>query len=56
MFLGKGYLNEGLFKLNIMSIDSINKNVVYFFLLESHDLEHARLGHVNYKPFKYWLL
>ena len=33
MFIGKGYLNEGLFKLNVMVVDNINKNFasVYFF-------------------------
>ena len=49
MFIGKGYLNEGLFKLNVMVIDSINKNSASVYLLELSDLWHARLGHVNYK-------
>ena len=33
MFIGKSYLNEGLFKLNVMVVDNINKNFasVYFF-------------------------
>ena len=26
MFIGKGYLNEGLFKLNVMVVDNINKS------------------------------
>ena len=30
MFIGKGYLNEGLLKLNVMVIDSINKNSSLF--------------------------
>ena len=49
MFIGKGYLNEGLFKLNVMVIDSINKNSASVYLLELSDLWHARLRHVNYK-------
>ncbi|KAL3339253.1 hypothetical protein AABB24_028076, partial [Solanum stoloniferum] len=49
MFLGKGYLTEGLFKLNVMVVDSINKNSTSVYLLESNDLWHACLGHVNYK-------
>ena len=49
MFLGKGYPNEGLFKLNIMVVGIINKNVVFVYLLKSSDLWHARLNHVNYK-------
>ena len=38
MFIGKGYLNEGLFKLNVMVIDSINKNSASVYLLELSDL------------------
>ena len=34
MFIGKGYLNEGFFKLNVMVIDSINKNSASVYLLE----------------------
>ena len=30
MFIGKGYPNESLFKLNVMVIDSINKNSSLF--------------------------
>ena len=43
MFIGKVYLNEGLFKLNVMVIDSINKNSSSVYLLELSDLWHARL-------------
>ena len=49
MFIGKGYLNEGLFKLNVMVVDSINKNFASVYLMELSDLWHARLRHVNYK-------
>ncbi len=38
IFLGKGYLTEGLFKLNVMVVDNINKNYVSVYLLESNDL------------------
>ena len=44
MFIGKGYLNKGLFKLNAMVVDSFNKNSASFYLLELSDLWHARLG------------
>ena len=47
MFIGKGYLNEGLFKLNAMVVDSINKNSASVYLLELSDLWHARLGHIK---------
>ena len=33
MFIGKGYLNESLFKLNIMVADSITKNFASVYLL-----------------------
>ena len=52
MFLGKGYLNKGLFKLNAMVVDSFNKNSASFYLLELSDLWHACLGHVNYKALR----
>ena len=48
MFLGKGYLNEVLSKLYVMVVDN-NKNFASVNLLESIDLWHARLGHLNYK-------
>ena len=49
MFIGKGYLNEGIFKLNEMVVDNINKNSTSVYLLELSGLWHARLGYVNYK-------
>ncbi|KAM1493880.1 hypothetical protein ACFX10_025604 [Malus domestica] len=50
MFVGKGYLAEGLFKLNVIvdvSMNNINKASVYS--VESIELWHARLGHINYR-------
>ena len=52
MFIGKGYLNESLFKLNVMVVDSINKNSASVYLLEFSDLWHARLRLVNYKALR----
>ena len=52
MFIGKGYLNEGLFKLNAMVVDSINKNSTSVYLLELSNFWHAHLGHVNYKALR----
>ena len=52
MFIGKGYPNESLFKLNVMVVDSINKNSASVYLLELNDLWHVRLGHVNYRALR----
>ena len=52
MFIGKGYLNKGLLKLNVMVVDSINKNSASLYLLELSDLWHAHLRHVNYKALR----
>ena len=52
MFIGKGYLNECLFKFNVMVVDSINKTSSSIYFLELSDLWHARLGHVNYKTLR----
>ncbi|KAL8132571.1 hypothetical protein AgCh_008162 [Apium graveolens] len=48
MFVGKGYLTDGLFKLNVMSVKDDNemKNSSAY-LLESPNLWHARFGHSN---------
>ena len=47
MYVGKGYVSDGLFKLNVMTIiNKNNKSSVY--MLESSNLWHGRLGHVNY--------
>ena len=54
MYVGKGYLSDGLFKLNVMTVvtkDDLNK-VAYSYVLESSNIWHARLGHVNYKSIK----
>jgi len=52
IYVGKGYLTEGLFKLNVMVVDSMNKIVASSYLLESNDLWHIRLGHINYKTLR----
>ena len=39
MFVGKGYVTEGIFKLNVMIVKSINKNNnSSAYLLESSNL------------------
>jgi len=51
MFVRKCYLTKGLFKLNVMVVEN-NKISVSSYLLESNDLWHIRLGHVNYKTLQ----
>lgn len=49
MFVGKGYLEKSLFKLNAMNVlrnIESNKSINSIYLVESCDLWHDRLGHV----------
>jgi transposase InsO family protein len=50
MLVGKRYLSKGLFKMNVMTIVPINenKNKSSAYLLESSNVWHGRLGHVNF--------
>ena len=53
MYVGKGYMSNGLFKMNVMTIvppiKNTNKNTPFAYLLESSNVWHGRLEHVNYK-------
>ena len=51
-FVGKGYCNQGLFMLNVFYI--INNNAFSFFayIVDSCDIWHGRLGHVNFSYMK----
>ena len=51
MYVGKCYMSNGLFKMNVMTVvpSVINKNTSSSYLLESSYLWHARLGHFNYE-------
>ncbi|PHU30764.1 Shaggy-related protein kinase NtK-1 [Capsicum chinense] len=51
MYVGKGYLTEGLYKMNVMT-GEMNKSSNPSYLLEFYDLWHERLGHVNYKMLR----
>ncbi|PHT26612.1 Dicarboxylate transporter 1, chloroplastic [Capsicum baccatum] len=51
MYVGKGYLTEVLYKMNVMTVE-MNKSLNSSYLLESYDLWHERLGHVNYKTLR----
>lgn len=44
-FVGKGYVSEGLFKINV--ILEVNKNFPHIFNVESCIICHGKLGHVN---------
>ena len=49
MYIGKGYLTDGMFKLNVIVSDAINKNNASVYIADSFDIWHARLGYVNNK-------
>ena len=48
--MGKIYVNDGLFKLNVMTLKPIinNKASSSAYLLETSNLWHGRLGHINF--------
>ena len=53
MYVGKGYMRNGLFKMNVMIVvppikNINNKNTSSAYMLESSNVWHGRLGHVNY--------
>ena len=55
MFVGKVYVSNGLVKLNIMTVKPkiMNKtNASFVYVLESSNLWHGRIGHVNYRSLK----
>ena len=49
MYVGKGYMSGGLFKMNVMTvINNNNKASSSAYMLEFSNLWHRRLRHVNY--------
>ena len=57
--VGKGYMSEGLFKLNVFNdnviASTINKDFMSSaYIVESYELWHSRLGHVNYRSSIRW--
>lgn len=52
VYLGKGYVSEGLFKMSVMpvvpKVSDINKMSPSVYITESSNIWHARLGHVNF--------
>ena len=56
MYVGKGYMSNELFKMNVMTIvppiKNINNNTSSTYMLESSNVWHGRLGHVNYDTLR----
>ncbi|GAB2296180.1 hypothetical protein Dimus_038406 [Dionaea muscipula] len=57
MYLGRGYMSNGLFKLNVMTvipkaIINENKASTSVYVIESSHVWHGRLGHVNYDSMR----
>ena len=50
LFIRKGYLSEGLFKLNII-VSFFNENKL-IMNIESPSIWHKKLGHANYNSIK----
>jgi hypothetical protein len=48
MFVGKGYLCDNMFKCNVVNNNN-NNAMVSAYIVESCDLWHMRLGHVNFR-------
>ena len=44
--VGKGYCDQGLFVFNIYEV--INESESSAYIVDSYDIWHARLGHVNH--------
>ena len=55
MYVGKRYMTNGLFKMNVMTVKhdfNNNKASTFVYLIESFTLWHDRLGQVNNKTLK----
>ncbi|GJX45722.1 retrovirus-related pol polyprotein from transposon TNT 1-94 [Tanacetum coccineum] len=53
MYVGKGYAVNGMFKLNVMVVkNDINKMNSSAYLIESSNVWHGRLGHVNFNSMR----
>ena len=54
MYVGKGYMSDGMWKLNVMTIikSYMNKAITYAYNFESSNLWHGRLGHINYDALR----
>ena len=54
IYVGKGYMSDGLFKINVMTIVSNfnNKNTSFAYMIEPSIVWHDRLGHVNFDTIR----
>ena len=54
MYVGKGYVKNGMWKMNTIAVKSnaSNKQKSSVYMLESSNLWHGRLGHVNYDTLR----
>lgn len=53
MYVGKGYALNGMFKLNVIVVkNAINKMNSSAYLIESSNVWHGRLGHVNFNSMR----
>ena len=54
MYVRKGYMSGDMWKLNVMTIikSEMNKASSSAYILESSNLWHGRLGHVNYDTLR----
>ena len=53
-YIGKGYMSGGMWKLNVITISKcdMNKASTSSYILESSNIWHARLKHVNYDTLR----
>jgi len=47
VFVGKGYCDQGLFVLNVSNVIDESGFVSFAYIVDSYDIWHARLGHLN---------
>ncbi|KAD7117956.1 hypothetical protein E3N88_05224 [Mikania micrantha] len=54
MFVGKGYAQNGMFKLNVIAkVENMNEYAsTSIYLIESSNVWHCRLGHVNFNSMR----
>jgi len=51
VFVGKGYINDSMFRLNLDGINEINDVFVHF--VDSSSLWHATLAHLGFSSLEY---
>ena len=54
IYVGKGYMSDGIFKMNVMTVVSNfnNKNTSSTYMIESSNIWHGKLGHVNFDTMR----